>query len=300
MTQHDIKTFLVVVRCKNFSKAAELLFTTQTTVSHRISALEKELGYPLISRRQGYRSIELTPQGLQFVPLAEQWMTLWDTSLAIKDTDHRPVLTIGATNRLNGYFLPPFFNHISQANQNFVADIRSYHSVEIASLIERRDLDVGFISTEAQSKNMNTVPFLKENIVMICQKGNYYKEEFIHPYSLNIQHEVRFASNHQINTWHDHWWDRNKQPYVYVDTATIAVHHLNKPPLWTICPYSVATSLEKLYPIEIHKFAVEVPSQMSFLVYPTTPRPDKVPLIEDFLAKFRQYYISKSIAGFLL
>ena len=300
MNQHDIKTFLIVVRCKNFSKAAELLYTTQTTVSHRISSLEKELGYPLISRRQGYRSIELTAQGAQFVPIAEQWMTLWDSSLAIKDTDHRPVLTIGATNRLNAHFLPPFFNHISQVNHNYVADIRSYHSVEVASLIERRDLDVGFISTDTQSKSITTIPFLKENIVMICQKGDYYKDEFIHPFSLNIQHEVRFASNHEISTWHDQWWNRNKQPYVYVDTATIAVHHLNKPPLWSICPYSVATSLKKLYPIEIHEFATEVPSQMSFLVYPNTPRSDKAPLIESFLTEFRRYYLSQSIAGFLL
>ena len=300
MDQHDMKTFLMVVRCKSFSKAAELLFTTQTTVSHRISALEKELGYSVIIRRQGYRAIELTDRGRQFIPLAEQWMALWDSSLAIKHADYRPPLTIGATNRLNGYFLPPFFTHVSKANNSFIADIRSYHSVEIAELVDRRELDIGFVSTDTHTKNVTALPFLKENIVMICQRGSQYKDQFIHPYSLDIQHEVRLASNHAITAWHDQWWNPQKQPHVLVDTATLAVHHLNTPTAWAICPYYVAKSLQKLYPIDVHEFATEVPAQMSFLMYPNNPRPDKAPLMESFLLSFRQYFHTQSIPGFLL
>ena len=135
---------------------------------------------------------------------------------------------------------------------------------------------------------------------MICQKGDYYKNEIIHPYDLNIQHEVRLSSNQELRDWHDHWWPRHKQPYVYVDTATIAVHHLTRPQFWTLCPYSVAYSLQKFYPIEIHEFAVEVPSQMAYLIYPNNPRPEKAPLIDSFRASFRQYFTSASVSGFLL
>ncbi|MCW8397346.1 LysR family transcriptional regulator [Legionella sp. PATHC038] len=45
-----LRTFVEVVRQGSFSKAAELLFTTQSTVSKAIKQLEDELGFPLIER----------------------------------------------------------------------------------------------------------------------------------------------------------------------------------------------------------------------------------------------------------
>ncbi|WBV65638.1 LysR family transcriptional regulator [Legionella pneumophila] len=45
-----LQTFIEVVRQGSFSKAAENLFTTQSTVSKAIKQLEEELGITLIER----------------------------------------------------------------------------------------------------------------------------------------------------------------------------------------------------------------------------------------------------------
>lgn len=71
MTYQDIHTFLTIASSSSLSKAAESLFVSQPALSHRLSALEEELGTELIIRRKGSRTLELTDAGQRFVPIAE-------------------------------------------------------------------------------------------------------------------------------------------------------------------------------------------------------------------------------------
>ena len=56
MTYQDIHTFLTIASSSSLSKAAESLFVSQPALSHRLSALEEELGTELIIRRKGSRT----------------------------------------------------------------------------------------------------------------------------------------------------------------------------------------------------------------------------------------------------
>jgi len=300
MDQVEIETFLTVINCHNYTKAAEMLFSTQTTISHRIASLENELGYSILERYQGLRNIKLTPQGEQFLPIAEQLQALWNKSRVIKSSNFKDLLNIGGTNRLNTHFLLPFYQFFSSQDMHIQPTIRSYHSSEIGELIDQKELDIGFVSTEAQIKAVITKPFLKEQIVMVCHRGKYYSESCIHPESLDVSKEVRLAMNPEIQNWHNYWWDRFKQPYIYADTAMISAYFLTDERLWSICPLSVAKSLIELYPVEIHEFSVEVPYQVSYIMYPQYPRLGKEKIIRDFLTSFQNYYHEKKIDSFLL
>lgn len=68
LTLHQINIFLTVARTKSFSKAADLLFLTQPTISKSISKLEKFLGLSLFVRTT--RKMELTDEGKH---LFEKW-----------------------------------------------------------------------------------------------------------------------------------------------------------------------------------------------------------------------------------
>ncbi len=59
------RTFLAVVAAGNFVGAAERLHVTQSTVSARIQALERQLGVRLLHRGRG--GAELTPAGRRFL-----------------------------------------------------------------------------------------------------------------------------------------------------------------------------------------------------------------------------------------
>lgn len=47
-------------------------FITQPAMSRRMKSMEEELGYSLFERGRGQRSVELTENGKEFVPVAER------------------------------------------------------------------------------------------------------------------------------------------------------------------------------------------------------------------------------------
>ena len=65
-----LKTFVVVARHLNFTRAAATLHITQGAVSRQIAGLEDRIGYPLFVRQS--RGLKLTAQGeALFIPLAQ-------------------------------------------------------------------------------------------------------------------------------------------------------------------------------------------------------------------------------------
>ena len=73
MTITDINIFLAIVQNHNITKTAQQLFLSQSTISHRLALLEKEIGKPLIIRGKGQKTVSLTPYGEDFIPLAKHW-----------------------------------------------------------------------------------------------------------------------------------------------------------------------------------------------------------------------------------
>jgi len=66
---NDMPLFVEVARRKSFTLAAEFLNMPDSTVSRRISALEKELGVRLLNRNS--RNVELTESGREFFEYCE-------------------------------------------------------------------------------------------------------------------------------------------------------------------------------------------------------------------------------------
>lgn len=61
MTTLQMASFLAAAKNKNFTKAAEELFSSQPTISRQIALLEEEVGFPLFNR--GKKVLALTPGG---------------------------------------------------------------------------------------------------------------------------------------------------------------------------------------------------------------------------------------------
>ena len=57
MNLAEIETFLTIVNTKSITRTADLLFLSQPTVSHRLTSLENELGFPLVIRQKGHKQV---------------------------------------------------------------------------------------------------------------------------------------------------------------------------------------------------------------------------------------------------
>jgi DNA-binding transcriptional LysR family regulator len=87
----QIEAFVSVVDNKSFSKAADVCFLTQPTISARISSLEKELGVRLIDRTG--REAFLTDYGKVFYKYAAEML---DTRNKATDS------IVGLSKEING------------------------------------------------------------------------------------------------------------------------------------------------------------------------------------------------------
>ena len=120
MNLAEIETFLTIVNTKSITRTADLLFLSQPTVSHRLNSLENELGFPLVIRNKGHKQVELTPKGMDFVVLAERWMSLWKETLTLQHNQERMLLTIGCTDSLNIAVFAPLYDEILQIGRAHV------------------------------------------------------------------------------------------------------------------------------------------------------------------------------------
>ncbi len=64
MNSQQIKIFLCLGACKNFSLAAGQLYLSQSVISYHVRTLEKEVGFSLFDRNT--HGVELTPAGMAF------------------------------------------------------------------------------------------------------------------------------------------------------------------------------------------------------------------------------------------
>jgi len=76
MDINQARTFLTIVELRNFNKAAEKLFVTQSTVSARVKTLEEQLGCTLFIRNKA--GVSLTDAARRFEMHAQSIVQLWD------------------------------------------------------------------------------------------------------------------------------------------------------------------------------------------------------------------------------
>lgn len=96
MNIENIRCFISLAECLNFTRAAEKEHITQTAMSRKISALEKELDVQLLYRDT--RQVSLTTAGSEFYVRAKELIKSYDTTVKqVKDaqSDFRSELKLG-------------------------------------------------------------------------------------------------------------------------------------------------------------------------------------------------------------
>lgn len=108
MNLRQLETFVTIVRCGSFNKAADLLNSTQSTVSARIQELEQTLGVMLFDRTT--RRPLLTAKGRELIAYAERAIDLMsDIRLNVGNSkEYSGVVRIGVPEIVAVTWLPDF------------------------------------------------------------------------------------------------------------------------------------------------------------------------------------------------
>ena len=97
MDERKLRAFVTVAEELHFTRAAQRLFATQSTVSATIRALEQELGAALLTRTT--RAVTLTDAGRAFLPEAKAALEALDrarASVEPPDSELRGTLALGS------------------------------------------------------------------------------------------------------------------------------------------------------------------------------------------------------------
>ena len=286
----NIQTFLAIAQNRSISQAAEELFVSQSTISHRLKNLEEELGLQLVERKQGFRGVELSPQGADFVPIAEKWLSLWNETMNLKYGSPGLSLSIACVDSINVHLMTPLYKQLADLEIPLYLQIRSQQSPEIYKLMEDKKIDVGFVLLPMRSKNVTTMPVLTEKMLLISRKGGSLPRGPVHPSRLDPRDELYMGFPPEIQRWHDSWWNPAIRPHVRVDTAALLLNFMDHPRYWALCPLSVVRSFERLVDdLEIRELSDPPPARVCYMLESKTPRPGSVKSIELFKSYFTPF-----------
>ncbi len=178
-----LAAFVAVAREGGFSKAARTLGRTQSSISEGVSQLEDELGHRLFVRDA--RSTRLTPEGRVLLEHAERIldeMQLARTRLESAGSQPQGELTVGTTDTLACYLLPPVFAALRREHPGVQLRLENRPSPSIAVEVAERRLPVGVISLPLPSElkaggrpvaeRLRIEPLVKLEEVVICPPGH--------------------------------------------------------------------------------------------------------------------------------
>lgn len=163
-----------VIESGSFTAAAEILGCTQSAVSHILSSLEEELGFPLITRSRG--GIHLTDEGERLLPSVRALLSsaemLEQTASSIRGLDAGTV-RIGAFTSVAVHWLPPILKKFQSdyPNVDFKLLNGDYH--DVSQWLSDGSIDVGFVNLPGHFE-CETVALMEDRLLAILPKNSRF------------------------------------------------------------------------------------------------------------------------------
>ncbi len=162
MELYQLEAFEAIVAHGSFTRAAEALSLSQPAVTRQIAGLEAELKTPLFDRLG--RAVQMTAAGEALHRYAETMMRLsQEARQAVADVSAGEAgrVSVGASNTLATYVLPPLLRQFRQARPRVEIAIQTGVSAQILELVRAGEADIGLVTGEIRDPLLLTT-FLAE------------------------------------------------------------------------------------------------------------------------------------------
>lgn len=272
MNLSEIETFLAIVNTKSITKTADLLFLSQPTVSHRLTSLETELNFPLVIRKKGHKQVELTSKGIEFISIAERWMSLWKETQALQHNQDRMLLTIGSTDSPNLTLFSSLYLQILNSEYPMDLNIRTHQSSELYGLLNNHDIDIGFVNHQLHYKNIIAEKLFDEPLYLVQSDHPVIRKTRIHTDELDSSMELLLNWDDNFQIWHERWLADSKRPHFTTDTITLLNRMWTNPAQWTIAPASVITEIARFRRIYVSELVNTPPNRSHYRIKHKFPK----------------------------
>ena len=161
-----------VAEAQSFTKAAGQLGLTQSAVSHAISNLEKEFGFPLIHRSRS--SVSLTADGQTM--LVAMRKVLQAEELLRQEASHINGLTkgtirVGLISSISTNWMPSIIRLMEQDYPGIRIELREGDYYQIEKWLIGGEIECGFLNRPS-TKHFQYIPLIKDPLMCIVSSEN--------------------------------------------------------------------------------------------------------------------------------
>ena len=164
-----LKNFLVLAKTRNFTKASQKLFRSQSALSLQIARLEQLLGKSLFVRDR--RNVNLTLEGEQFLGYAQQILKIEDEMM---DHFQKPLLegavTFGTPEDLATAYLPTILGNFSKAYLGVSLNVNCAFTMDLIKGFDSQIYDLVLIKQDPQNQHPRSEVVWKESLVWVSNK----------------------------------------------------------------------------------------------------------------------------------
>ncbi|HQR08478.1 MAG TPA: LysR family transcriptional regulator [Gemmatales bacterium] len=167
----QLRHFLKVAELENFTRAAEQVELTQSSLSRSIARLEEELGQPLFDRQS--RKVVLNDAGRLLLDHARNIIIMAEDAKAeIGDDGQSGKIRVAAIPTIAPYFLPEclksFRDHYPQAQVIVHEDTTENLLKKIAD----GEVDIAIAALPIVAKHVDVVPLFDEELLLVTSKDH--------------------------------------------------------------------------------------------------------------------------------
>lgn len=185
MTLRHLKIFVAVCECGSTTKASEMLYIAQPTISHTITELERYYKVTLFERIN--QRLVLTDIGRELLAKAKEILAGFEDFESLASfKGHSPKVRVGSSLTLGQTVIPTFCKRVEEEYPYMQLQILIAPYDKLEREIESGNLDFAIVEEAVSSAALKTVPFKHDELAVVAHS------DFDMPDSLSINELVKY------------------------------------------------------------------------------------------------------------
>ncbi|BBZ39665.1 hydrogen peroxide-inducible genes activator [Mycobacterium conspicuum] len=172
-TLAGLRAFVAVAEKRHFGSAATTLGVSQSTLSQALAALETGLGSHLVERST--RRVDVTPEGVQLLPLAQAVIDAAEAFTAVAAGTSDPLqgsMRLGLIPTVAPYVLPAVLAGLAQRLPALTLRVVEDQTERLLASLRDGALDAALISLPAGTAHLTTIPIYDEDFLLALPPGH--------------------------------------------------------------------------------------------------------------------------------
>lgn len=186
----QLEAYVKVIETASFTKAADVIFMSQPSVSAYIRSLEKELGATLVNRSS--KEVSPTPAGKILYENAKELLALKSRTVeGIRNLSgsFSGDISIAASSVPAQYILPEILSGFTKMYPGISVTVRQSDTYEVSRVVALQQAEIGFSGDTVENSRCDFVEFMTDKMVVIgppgmgfCDTKEYFLEALMYEY----------------------------------------------------------------------------------------------------------------------